>query len=127
MTSHKTKILVVDDEAIIRMNMTSDLMDAGFDVVEAWNADQAIVILEQDPEIDAVFSDIQMPGKLDGVDLARLIAERWPEKSIVITSGRGGPKPEALSHGSRYVAKPYEPRQVVAAFIAMLETRSSKL
>lgn len=102
--------------------MADYLADAGFNVIEAWNADQALAILEGDPDMDAFLSDIQMPGKLDGIDLEKIIVDRWPEKGVVVVSGRGGPRPLSLAGTSRYVAKPYEPRQVVAAFVSMLET-----
>jgi CheY-like chemotaxis protein len=120
MAATPIQVLVVEDESIVRLHMVDDLEMAGFSVTEARNADEAILILEQRPDIDAVFSDVQMPGSMDGIDLANLIDKRWPEKRIVMTSGAGGLTSDKLPLRSRYVAKPYEPRQVVAAIMAMV-------
>jgi two-component system, response regulator PdtaR len=123
MAANPIQVLVVEDETIVRLHMVGDLEQAGFLVIEARNADEAILILEQCPHINAVFSDIQMPGSMDGIGLANLIDKRWPEKGIVVTSGAGGLMSDKLPLGSRYVAKPYEPRQVVAAITAMVNER----
>lgn len=120
MAANPIQVLVVEDESIVRLHMVSDLELAGFSVTEARNADEAIAILEQCPDIDAVFSDVQMPGTMDGIALANLIDRRWPDKRIVVTSGAGGLLPDRLPPRSRYVAKPYEPRQVVAAITSMV-------
>lgn len=119
-TMQPITVLVVEDETIIRLAMVSDMEQAGFSVAEARNADEAIAILEHRPDIHAIFSDIQMPGSMDGIDLANLVARRWPEKRIVMTSGAGGPRPDRLPAQSRYVAKPYESRQVVAAIASIV-------
>lgn len=123
MAANSVQVLVVEDESIMRLQMVEDLEMAGFVVTEARNADEAILILEQFPAIDAVFSDVHMPGSMDGIGLANLIDKRWPEKRIVVTSGAGGLTSESLPLRSRFVAKPYEPRQVVAAIMAMVEQR----
>ena len=83
----KAIILVVEDEAIIRMGAVQMLEHAGFVVVEAGNADDAIKILEIRTDIRAVFTDINMPGTLDGLRLARLVRGRWPPIHLIVTSG----------------------------------------
>ena len=80
-------ILIVEDDFLIRMNAAEMIADAGFDVIEAGNADEAIVILEARPDIHVVFTDIQMPGSMDGLKLARFVRGRWPPIKIVATSG----------------------------------------
>jgi CheY-like chemotaxis protein len=123
MSANPIQVLVVEDESIIRLHMVEDLELAGFSVTQARNADEAILILERRPDIDAVFSDVQMPGAMDGIGLANLIDQRWPDTQIVMTSGAGGLTSDKLPLRSRFVAKPYEPRQVVAAIVSMVNER----
>jgi CheY-like chemotaxis protein len=80
-------VLIVEDEFLLRMNATEMIGEAGFDVVEARNADEAIAILEARADIHVVFTDIQMPGSMDGLKLARFVRGRWPPLKIVATSG----------------------------------------
>jgi CheY-like chemotaxis protein len=108
-------VLIVEDEFLLRMNAAEMIGDAGFDVVEAGNADEAIVILEARPDIRVVFTDIQMPGSMDGMKLARFIRGRWPPIKIVATSGFVSVREDDLPEGSRFLTKPYRPAQIVAA------------
>src|SRR3954449_1021780 len=80
-------ILLVEDEFLIRTHAAEMIRDAGFEVAEAANADEAIVILESRRDIRVVFTDIQMPGSMDGLKLARAVRDRWPPVQIVATSG----------------------------------------
>ena len=89
--------------------------DAGFDVVEAGNADEAISILESRLDISVVFTDIQMPGSMDGLKLAAAIRGRWPPIQIVATSGLVKINKDDLPSGSRFLPKPYSPSQIVGA------------
>ena len=84
--SPKIGVLVVEDEVLIRMGFVLQLEEAGYRVKEASSAAEAIEILEGDRTIRVVFTDIQMPGDMDGVALAKCIRERWPPTVIVITS-----------------------------------------
>jgi two-component system, response regulator PdtaR len=99
-------VLVVEDEPFVRLMGVDFLEDAGFDVLQAGNADEALRVLESHPEVDVVFSDIEMPGALDGLGLARRICERWPNIGIVLTSGRHLRK-EAMPRDGRFLPKPY--------------------
>jgi len=81
-------VLIVEDEFLLRMEAADMVRAAGFEAVEAANADQAIEILEARRDIRVVFTDIQMPGSMDGLKLARAIRGRWPPIKIVATSGR---------------------------------------
>ena len=88
--------------------------DAGFEVVEAGDADEAIAMLEARPDIHVVFTDIQMPGSMDGLKLARFVRGRWPPIKIVATSGFVSVRNDYLPEGSRFVPKPYRPEHIVA-------------
>lgn len=89
----KCIVLVVEDETLIRLDLVQKLEDAGLDVCEAASAAEAIDILEHHPEIRVVFTDIQMPGTMDGLELARYVRKRWPPTIVVISSGKVAPKP----------------------------------
>jgi CheY-like chemotaxis protein len=107
-------VLIVEDEFLLRMNATEMIGGGGFDVVEAGNADEAIAILEARPDIHIVFTDIQMPGSMDGLKLARFVRGRWPPIKIVATSGFVNVGKDDLPEGSRFLPKPYRPDQIVA-------------
>jgi len=85
--SRRPVVLLVEDEQLLRMDAVEMISSAGFDVVEAANADDAIEILEVRRDIVVVFTDIQMPGSMDGLKLARAVRGRWPPIKIVATSG----------------------------------------
>jgi CheY-like chemotaxis protein len=107
-------ILIVEDEFLLRMHAADMIGDAGFDVVEAGNADEAIAILEARPDIHVVFTDIQMPGAMDGLKLARFVRGRWPPIKIVATSGFVRVGKDDLPEGSVFLSKPYRPEHIVA-------------
>jgi two-component system, response regulator PdtaR len=108
-------ILIVEDEFLIRMDAVDMIGSAGFDVVEAQSADEAVVILQDRPDITVVFTDIQMPGSMDGLKLAAAIRDRWPPIKIVATSGLLKIGEDDLPAGSRFLPKPYNARQIVGA------------
>lgn len=101
-------ILVVEDEGLVRMAAADDLVEAGFKVLEAANADQAIKMLETHPEITILFTDIDMPGSMDGIRLAHAVRERWPPVKLVLVSGHQSPASEILPADSAFFAKPYD-------------------
>lgn len=105
-------VLIVEDEFLLRMDATGMVRAAGFEVVEAANADQAIEILEARRDITVVFTDIQMPGSMDGLKLARAIRGRWPPIKIVATSGHLHVGETDLPEGGRFLPKPYRPTEV---------------
>jgi two-component system, response regulator PdtaR len=107
-------VLIVEDEFLIRMDAVNMIRAAEFGVVEAANADEAILILEDRPDITVVFTDIHMPGSMDGLKLAAAIRGRWPPIRIVATSGKAKIGRDDLPSGSRFLPKPYSPRQIVA-------------
>ena len=105
-------VLIVEDEFLLRMDAADIIAAAGFEVVEAENADQAIEILEARRDITVVFTDIQMPGSMDGLKLARAVRGRWPPIKIVATSGLANVGELDLPDGGRFLAKPYSTHQV---------------
>jgi CheY-like chemotaxis protein len=107
-------VLIVEDEALLRMNAAEMIAEAGFEVAEAANADEAIAILEARPNIHVVFTDVQMPGSMDGLKLARFVRGRWPPIKIVATSGFVRVGEQDLPEGSRFVTKPYMAAEIVA-------------
>jgi len=105
-------VLVVEDELLLRMEAADMVKAAGFEVVEAGNADQAIEILEARRDITLVFTDIQMPGSMDGLKLARAVRGRWPPIKIVATSGHLHVRETDLPEGGRFLPKPYSPAEI---------------
>jgi CheY-like chemotaxis protein len=97
-------VLVVEDDVIIRYFAVDALNEHGFDVLQASNGPDALLLLEGAP-VDVVFTDVNMPGEFDGLGLARQIRRRWPDIAIVITSGRGCP--DDCVEVARFVPKPY--------------------
>lgn len=113
-------VLVVEDDAIMRIHAVDLVEEAGFEVVEAVNADEAVRILESRPDIRIVFTDIDMPGGMDGVKLAAAVRKRWPPVDIIVTSGFKAPLAADLPEGSVFFAKPYRDRDVAATLRRMV-------
>ncbi len=105
-------VLIVEDELLLRIDAAEMIKAAGFEVVEAANADQAIEVLEARRDITVVFTDIQMPGSMDGLKLARAVRGRWPPIKIVATSGRLNVGEMDLPEGGRFLPKPYSNAEV---------------
>jgi two-component system, response regulator PdtaR len=108
-------VLVVEDDALLRMFAIEMLEDAGFHVIEAENADAAIGLLESRADIRFIFTDIDMPGSMNGLKLAHAVADRWPPIRIVATSGHFKVREGDLPVGGRFLAKPYLQHQVIDA------------
>jgi CheY-like chemotaxis protein len=110
--SKRPVVLIVEDEFLLRMDAVDMIAAAGFGVVEAANADEAIEILESRPDITVVFTDIQMPGSMDGLKLARAVRGRWPPIKIIATSGHVDVSETDLPDGGRFLSKPYSSNEV---------------
>jgi CheY-like chemotaxis protein len=113
-SARRPVVLIVEDEFLIRQNATLMIEEAGFHVIEASDADEAIGILERREDITVLFTDIQMPGSMDGLKLAAAVNGRWPPIKIVATSGFVHVLPGDLPEGARFIPKPYNPAQVTA-------------
>jgi DNA-binding NtrC family response regulator len=106
-------ILVVEDEPLIRMNAAVLLEDEGYEVIEAANARAALTVLEQrDGDLDALFTDVDMPGDMNGLELAGVVHRRWPSIALLITSGVVR-MPVALPGCGAFIEKPYNTRAPV--------------
>ncbi|MGI4765051.1 MAG: response regulator [Janthinobacterium lividum] len=106
-------ILVVDDEAMLRFLAADTLEESGFRVVEAENAKEALKVLAEQSDVRVLFTDINMPGALDGLDLAREVHARWPTIKLIVTSGRLRLSDGEIPDSGRFVAKPYSPDTLV--------------
>ena len=110
----KAVVLIVEDDALIRMLVADSAEDAGFEVLEAANADEAVRILESRSDIRIIFTDIDMPGFMDGVRLAAVVRSRWPPIEIILTSGYRKIGDGDLPDRSVFIPKPYAHVGVVA-------------
>jgi DNA-binding NtrC family response regulator len=120
MIKQQTAVLVVEDEALIRMGIVDELEEAGFDVFEAANSVFAIEILIANPRIEVMFTDIDMPGGVDGLKLAASVRDRWPPITIIVTSGHRTVDVENLPLRARFMSKPYNPDVVVRSIREMM-------
>ena len=111
----RIRVLVVEDETFIRMDAVDMLGRAGFDVVEAANAAEAIKVLELHSDIQLIFTDIDMPGSMNGLELAAAVRDRWPPVKIIATSGHFKVHAGDLPSDARFISKPYQPTQVANA------------
>lgn len=101
-------VLVVDDEALLRLNATEAFRHVGCMAYEARQAEEALEMLERHPEISVLFTDINMPGEHDGMALAGQVHRRRPDVRLIVTSGRERPAPEDLPDDGQFIAKPYD-------------------
>jgi CheY-like chemotaxis protein len=116
----KITVLVVEDEALIRMGTAYMLQDAGYGVVEAADADSAIGILENRTDIRVVLTDIKMPGMLCGLKLARAVFDRWPPIHLIVTSGLSIPSEAEFPGIARFIRKPYTPDDILRTLDELL-------
>jgi CheY-like chemotaxis protein len=114
-------VLVVEDESVVRVTALAILEEGGFVAIAAGNADEAIRALETRNDIMAVFTDVQMPGPMDGLKLAQVIRDRWPPVALLVTSGKTPVIASDLPKGARFLPKPYFPLQIEMTLREMLE------
>jgi CheY-like chemotaxis protein len=108
-------ILVVEDDILLSLDTSDALKDAGYDVIAAANADEAIKVLETRNDIRTIFTDINMPGSMDGLKLAAAVRDRWPPVHIIVTSGMRAPHRDEMPANSAFIAKPYRSAEVLEA------------
>jgi len=119
-------VLVVEDELLVQFELSDWLKELGLTVFTADNADEAIEVLEQHPEIDLLLTDIRMPGSMDGIRLAHYVAGRWPPVKIVVLSGNLETALSALPPHSLFVPKPYEPDALLHALSRQSPTTTDR-
>lgn len=117
--SSRTIVLVVEDDPLVLLAAVDMIEDAGFGALQSDNADAAILLLEEHPDIHIVFTDIEMPGSMNGVKLANCIRDRWPPIEIIITSGRLAADDISLPSRSVFLPKPYRAQDLTDHLIAM--------
>ena len=109
-------VLVVEDEPLVRLPICESLASDGYVVLTASDADEAIGILESRNDINTVFTDIELPGSMDGLRLAAAVRDRWPPIKIVITSGKRKPGVDQMPSNAQFIGKPYQTADVLRAF-----------
>jgi CheY-like chemotaxis protein len=113
--------LVVDDDALIRTDAADIIEEASFRPLEAYDVDSAIVVLDTSADdIQLLFTDVQMPGSLDGFALARECAERWPYDKILVASGQAKPGQDDLPEGAVFIGKPFSSKVVHMRLVELL-------
>ena len=108
-------ILVAEDEALLRMVVHDVLVGAGYSVIEAVSAEEALVLLDARPDTRVLFTDVSMPGSLDGFGLAHIVSSKYPDVAILVASGDCRPGSADLPPGARFLAKPYSPSTLLEA------------
>ncbi|MBJ6986076.1 response regulator [Devosia sp. MC521] len=117
MAAKPIAVLVVEDEPLVRMDIVSDLEDHGLYVLEAANAREAIAILEAQPVVDVLFTDVDMPGGLDGLELAKIVKQRFPGIQVIVTSGHREFSEADLPENCNFFPKPYASPKIVRAIL----------
>jgi CheY-like chemotaxis protein len=123
---HRATILVVENEAIIRVELAAQLTDMGLRVLVACDADQAIALLDSNRDVSVLLTDVTMPGSMDGLRLAHHVRNRWPPIKILATSGRVGTGVGDLPAGSTFLAKPYSPQTLKQAITPLLKEKRAR-
>ena len=114
-------VLLVEDEFLVRMGTRAAVEMAGFDVLEAGDADEAIAILAERNDVSLIFTDVHMPGSMDGLKLAHFVRDRWPPVKIVATSGRARIAESDLPEGGRFVPKPYSAAEITTTLRELIQ------
>ena len=120
MRSDRISVLVVEDDPMIRLSVVMDLEGAGFKVYEAADTDEAISIIGDHPTMQAMFTDVELPGSMNGLTLAAAVHDRWPPIKIIVTSGRVRKQDADLPDEALFMPKPYEPRHVASTIRTMV-------
>lgn len=115
------EVLVVEDEPLIRMVAADAIADVGIMAWEAGDADEALHVLEEHPNIGLVFTDVNMPGQMDGLDLAHEVSARRPDVSLIVTSGAVNVPDEQLPDDGTFLQKPYPTHRLINLIAAKLD------
>ena len=107
-------VLLVEDQPLVRMTAADELEEAGFQVLEAPDADAALEVLEaRSDEVQVLFTDVDMPGSMDGLALAERVHQRWPHVLLLVSSGHARPHPDEIPDHGQFIPKPYRPTTLV--------------
>jgi DNA-binding NtrC family response regulator len=124
MSSRQPIVLVIDDEPLIEMEAVDLFHDLGYEAIGVRNADEAMLILRARDDVSLVFTDIEMPGTMNGLLLATTLEAIWLHIQVLITSGRTAPPDEALLGSARFLPKPYDAIQIERALALMVASAS---
>jgi two-component system, response regulator PdtaR len=122
-TGRKPVVLVVEDDALLRLDAVETVKEAGFEVIEAADAEAAIAHLRTRQDIAVVFTDIELPGSMDGLMLVAAIRDRWPPIKVIAASGRFGCDDERLPTGEPLLVKPYSSHVLKSAISDLVGQR----
>lgn len=111
----RARLLVVEDEILIRMFVSEVLRDAGYEVIEATNGDEAVRILTSGVPVDLIFSDVRMPGSTDGLGLLAFVRQNLAALPVIITSGHLSHRVALVEGAARFLAKPFNIEDALAA------------
>ena len=114
-------VLVVEDETLVRVTALAIVEESGFEAIAAGNAEESIHAPESHGDISAVFTDVQMPGSMDGLKLAQVVRDRWPPVALLVTSGKTPVTASDLPRGARFLPKPSFPLQVEITLRELLD------
>jgi CheY-like chemotaxis protein len=115
-------VLLVEDELLVRMTAADELEEAGFQVLEAANADVALKVLEaRSDEVHVLFTDVNMPGTMDGMELAKQVHRRWPHVLLLISSGYARPHPDEIPDHGQFMPKPYGAATLVRQIYELMD------
>ena len=125
-TESTSVVLLVEDEELLRALAAWRLEEAGFEVVQAANAAEALQVMKSRADVDVLFTDVQMPGPLDGMGLARKVHEQRPNVLLLITSGNVRPAEGDIPDHGHFLAKPYRPQDVISEIGALAREAAAR-
>ena len=110
-----SSILIVEDEVLTSEYLEFVLQEAGYEAIPAGSAEEAIAVLEHRDDVHLIVTDVNLPGSLNGLQLAALVRDRWPTMNIIVVTGYGAPRSEEIPSGSLFVPKPYSAQKMIEA------------
>lgn len=120
---HPYTVMVVEDDPVLRMEAATMLEEAGFKVADFETAEAAARFVRENPrDVGAIFTDVNTPGSVDGIELASMVSSRWPNISVLVTSGNYSSKPDGLPPKVRFIPKPWLPLDLLVAIQQASET-----
>lgn len=126
MKNGKPVVLILEDSPITRMSAVYLVLSAGYEALEAGDADEAIRSLDERDDIDLVFIDVQMPGTMDGIKLSHYVRDRWPPVKLIVASGAAVVEESMLPGGSPFFSKPYDELTITDAPAHLLSSKKSR-
>jgi CheY-like chemotaxis protein len=124
LSADRPTILVAEDDVLLRLHAAGLLEENGYTVVEANSAEQALKVMETRKDVRMLFTDIQMPPGIDGLELARQVHGRWPKVLLVITSGQKQPTKAEIADDGQFISKPYDAQELLGKIDGVLRGHS---